>query len=86
MNSLPPTPLDGPRTEAFGWTPSMPDVKESQSFLELVRSVSVYVEDAIDVHHTFEQLRTTAVGHVLQPLVEFLSDKCHHPFILHALM
>lgn len=45
-----------------------------------------YFVDAIEAPYTFEQLRTASKGHILKPLVKSLSDRCHHPGIISALM
>lgn len=45
-----------------------------------------YFQDAIEAPHTFEQLRTASVGHILRPLTKLLSDRCHHFEIVSALL
>ena len=45
-----------------------------------------YIDLIIDSSHTFEQLKTTSSGHVLRPLISSLSDKCHRPTIVAALL
>lgn len=45
-----------------------------------------YFIDAIEAPHTFEQLRTASVGHILKPLIKSLSDTCHNPDIVSALL
>ena len=42
--------------------------------------------DAIEAPHTFEQLRTASVGHILKPLIKSISDTCHHADIVSALL
>lgn len=42
--------------------------------------------EIIEVPHSFEQLRTTTAGHVLRPLINSLSETCHHPEIVKALL
>jgi hypothetical protein len=45
-----------------------------------------YFIDAVDDAHTFEQLQTETVGYKLSPLTSSLSDYCHHPAIVAALL
>jgi len=45
-----------------------------------------YIEDAIMAPYTFEQLRTASMGHILGPLANSLSDRCHHPDLVSALL
>lgn len=102
MFSLPPTPSEGPRTGQSAWAPSLPAIGDDQSFVDVVSSLTGYVRprvvllpllivfryfnEVIDVSHTFEQLKTTSTGHVLRPLISSLSDRCHRPTIVAALL
>ena len=45
-----------------------------------------YINEVIVVSHTFEQLRTAAVGRILWPLVASLSKGCHNRLIVSALL
>lgn len=82
MAPLPQTPLSGvPRP---GLT--LPSIDDNELIAEVVRQLSEYIEDAVVAPHTFEQLRTASVGHILRPLTKSLSDKCHHPDIVSALL
>ncbi len=45
-----------------------------------------YFVDAIEAPHTFEQLRTAAVGHILKPLIVALSDRSQSSHIVTALL
>ncbi|KAL9128287.1 MAG: hypothetical protein Q9217_003018 [Psora testacea] len=45
-----------------------------------------YISDIVEAPYTFEQLRTATAGHILRPLVRHLSDTCHHPHIVSALL
>lgn len=84
---MPQTPLSGgPRTGLFEPQLSLPNIDEDEPLVEVVRELSEYFEDAIEAPHTFEQLRTASVGHILRPLTTYLSDKCHHPDIVSALL
>ena len=86
MFSLPPTPSEGPRTGQSAWAPSLPAVGDDQSFVDVVSSLTGYINGIIDASHTFEQLKTTSAGHVLRPLISSLSDRCHRPTIVAALL
>ncbi|KAI4103795.1 MAG: hypothetical protein LQ339_004127 [Xanthoria mediterranea] len=84
---MPQTPIsEGLRTGQMDWLPPVPLIEDDQPFSEVVRELSQYFVDAIEVPHTFEQLRTASVGNILRPLVGSLSDRCHHPGIVSALM
>ena len=45
-----------------------------------------YINEVITVAHTFEQLRTAAVGRVLWPIISSLSESCHNQLIVSALL
>lgn len=45
-----------------------------------------FFSEAITLPHTFENLRTSAVGRILTPLTSYLADTCHHPAIISALL
>ncbi|KAI4129485.1 MAG: hypothetical protein LQ338_002202 [Usnochroma carphineum] len=82
------------RTSQTECMPPLPDFKEDQPLSEVIRELShfrhlhklEYFVDAIEAPHTFEQLRTASVGHILKPLVGSLSDRCRHSGIVAALM
>ncbi|KAK4150598.1 hypothetical protein C8A00DRAFT_46056 [Chaetomidium leptoderma] len=64
----------------------LPDIKDDDSFRELVKKLSVYIADVILLPVTFEQLRTTGAGDGLRVLVEHLGRNCTHPAIVNALL
>ncbi|KAI9850980.1 MAG: hypothetical protein M1830_006932, partial [Pleopsidium flavum] len=66
--------------------PELPDIDDDQSFAELTRELSLYFVKAIETTHSFEQLRTSSVGHDLRPLITYLSKTVHHPAIVAALL
>ena len=83
----PPTP-ENPRTTGFmeKLEDQVPIIDEHESFSDVVRKLNIYVNRAIDTPFTYEQLRTTVAGHSLKPLLLSLSDDCHHPAIVAALL
>ncbi|GJN76664.1 hypothetical protein PLIIFM63780_000150 [Purpureocillium lilacinum] len=64
----------------------MPDIAEDDSFRNVVRKLSTYFYDAIELPSTFEQLRTTAAGNCIRVLVDHLNDTCTNPAIVNALL
>ncbi|MCJ1414062.1 hypothetical protein MMC32_000387 [Xylographa parallela] len=82
----PTTPSEGPRTGISEWAPSLPDIQEDEPFAEIVRDLSIYIEDIIDLPHTWEQLRGAQGVYLLKPLVSSLYDRCHHHNIIAALL
>ena len=65
---------------------SFPRIRNLTHVHELSWKHLRYIEQAVIAPHTFEQLRTASVGHILGPLTKMLSDRCHHPHIVSALM
>ncbi|KAF2102898.1 hypothetical protein NA57DRAFT_31865, partial [Rhizodiscina lignyota] len=45
-----------------------------------------YFIEAIQVPHSFDDLRTIPHGHALTPLIKSLSEECHNRIIVHALL
>lgn len=45
-----------------------------------------YFTDALPLPTTFDELRTSPHGRVLNPLIAQISDNCHHPAIVSALL
>ncbi|MCJ1474732.1 hypothetical protein MMC13_003392 [Lambiella insularis] len=89
MNTAPYTPTtasEGPRTGISEWAPSLPEIDEDEPFADLVRDLSLYIEDIIDLPHTWEQLRGAQGTHLLKPLISSLYDRCHHQNIVAALL
>ena len=84
---MPQTPgSEAPRTGQTDFFPQTPAFDDDESLAVVIRELSSYFVDAILAPHTFEQLRTALVGHILKPLVTSLSDRCHHPGIVSALL
>ncbi|KAL8824945.1 MAG: hypothetical protein Q9191_004714 [Dirinaria sp. TL-2023a] len=84
---LPQTPpSEGPRTGQSDWLPAPPVIDDHESLTFLCADLSTYFIDVIQAPHTFEQLRTASVGHILKPLITSLSDSCHHLEIVSALL
>lgn len=69
------------------WTEDdVPVIDSRESFTDVVLKLSSYIGKAIDAAYTYEQLRTTVAGQSLRPLISNLSDECHHPAIVAALL
>jgi len=64
----------------------VPVIDSTESFTNVVIKLSTYIAKATDAAYTYEQLRTTSAGHSLKPLISDLSDNCHHPAIVAALL
>ena len=84
---LPQTPpSEGPRTGQSDWLPPPPEIEDNESLTLLCDDLSTYFIDVIQAPHTFEQLRTASVGHILKPLITSLSESCHHLEVVSALL
>lgn len=77
---------EGPRTGQSDWLPPPPAIEDDESLLTLCNDLSTYFIDVVQAPHTFEQLRTASVGHILRPLINALSDTCHHLEVVSALL
>ncbi|KAK5987979.1 hypothetical protein PT974_12115 [Cladobotryum mycophilum] len=64
----------------------LPDIGPEDSFRSVVKGLSEYFVDAIEIPSTFEQLRTTAAGSCLRILLDHLDENCSHPAIVNALL
>ncbi|OAP57309.1 hypothetical protein AYL99_08047 [Fonsecaea erecta] len=64
----------------------VPIIDSRESFSDVVFKLSSYIAKAIDAAYTYEQLRTTSAGHPLKPLIAYLSEDCHHPAVVAALL
>ena len=64
----------------------IPIIDSTESFSDVVYKLSTYITKAIDAAYTYEQLRTSVAGHSLKPLIVRLSDECHHPGVVAALL
>ncbi|KAK7734925.1 hypothetical protein SLS53_007702 [Cytospora paraplurivora] len=76
-----PSPL-GVRSFGSG----LPDIQDGDSFRELIKELSIYINHVVVLPVTFEQLRTTSAGEGLRTLVEHLSRGCSNPAIVNALL
>ncbi|KAF5017064.1 hypothetical protein F66182_11062, partial [Fusarium sp. NRRL 66182] len=64
----------------------LPDIANDDCFRDVVKKLSLYFSDAIELPSTFEQLRTTAAGGCLRVLVDHLAATCTNPAIVNALL
>ncbi|KAK8932246.1 hypothetical protein H634G_04725 [Metarhizium anisopliae BRIP 53293] len=64
----------------------MPDIAEDDSFRDVVKKLSLYFTDVIELPSTFEQLRTTEAGNCVRVLVDHLGQNCTNPAIVNALL
>ncbi|KAJ4270135.1 hypothetical protein NW762_001808 [Fusarium torreyae] len=64
----------------------LPDIAADDSFRDVVKKLSLYFTDVIELPSTFEQLRTTAAGSCLRVLVDHLAATCTNPGIVNALL
>ncbi|KAF9765853.1 hypothetical protein IL306_001778 [Fusarium sp. DS 682] len=64
----------------------LPDIGAHDKFRDVVKKLSLYFVDAIELPSTFEQLRTTAAGAPLRILVDHLVATCTNPAIVNALL
>lgn len=81
----PPTP----RSSRFQFTPTdseIPHIEVDESFQEVVTKLRHYIVKAVDTAYNYEQLRTTIAGQNLRPLVLKLSEDCHYPAVVAALL
>lgn len=64
----------------------LPVIDTQESLTDVVFKITAYITKAIDAAYTYEQLRTSVAGQTLRPLISRLSDDCHHPAIVAALL
>ena len=64
----------------------VPIIDNDEAFTSVVTKLTAYISKAIDAAYTYEQLRTSFAGQSLRPLITYLSDDCHHPAIVAALL
>ncbi|KAL7942688.1 hypothetical protein V8C42DRAFT_331648 [Trichoderma barbatum] len=64
----------------------LPYIGPDDSFRQVVKKLSQYITDAVELPSTFEQLRTTSAGTCLRLLVDHLGDTCVNPAIVNALL
>ncbi|KAM0324922.1 hypothetical protein ACHAQA_007888 [Verticillium albo-atrum] len=72
---------------SLDWDKSMlPDIGVDDGFREVVKKLSVFFAEVIQLPSTFEQLRTTTAGDSLRLLVDHLNATCTNPAIVNALL
>lgn len=64
----------------------VPVIDDHESFQEVVKKLRQYIAKTVDAAYSYDQLRTTIAGHCLRPLVLSLSEDCHYPAIVAALL
>jgi len=64
----------------------VPIIDSKESFSDITFKVFTYIAKAVDAAYTYEQLRTSVAGQTLKPLIANLSEDCHHPAIVAALL
>ncbi|KIW11929.1 hypothetical protein PV08_09202 [Exophiala spinifera] len=80
----PPTPRSN---RALPWMEDdVPIIDSTESFSDVTFKVFTYIAKAVDAAYTYEQLRTSVVGQTLKPLISKLSEDCHHPAVVAALL
>ncbi|KAB5572168.1 hypothetical protein GE09DRAFT_659989 [Coniochaeta sp. 2T2.1] len=63
-----------------------PDIAHDDSFREVIKKLSVFISEVVDLPSSFEQLRTTSAGDGLRHLVDHLSRTCTNPAIVNSLL
>ncbi|KAK1249465.1 hypothetical protein MKX07_002981 [Trichoderma sp. CBMAI-0711] len=76
---------DSPFSARYDYV-ELPYIAPDDSFRIVVKKLSQYISEAIEMPSTFEQLRTTSAGTSLRLLVDHLSDTCSNPAIVNALL
>jgi len=64
----------------------VPIIDSTENITDVVAKISTYINKAVDAAYTYEQLRTTFAGQKLRPLISTLSEDCHHPALVAALL
>ncbi|OIW31900.1 hypothetical protein CONLIGDRAFT_629588 [Coniochaeta ligniaria NRRL 30616] len=80
---------NGPRTPSpfgRGTFGDLPDIEHDDSFREVIKKLSIFISEAVDLPSSFEQLRTTSAGDGLRHLVDHLSRTCTNPAIVNSLL
>ncbi|KAF4967931.1 hypothetical protein FSARC_4624 [Fusarium sarcochroum] len=82
-----PAPREGsPVSIRNDYDRDLPDIAADDKFRDVVKKLSLYFVDVIELPSTFEQLRTTAAGSPLRILVDHLAATCTNPGIVNALL
>ena len=80
------SPVGEQRQQASPIPLPLPRIKSDDSFVEVVKSLSVYFVDEITMPSTFEQLRTTSAENKLRILIDHLVDSVHNPVLINSLL
>lgn len=64
----------------------VPVIDDNASFVTVVSKLMTYICKAVDAAYTYDQLRTSFAGQSLRPLIASLSNECHHPALVAALL
>ena len=62
------------------------DIESDDDFIEVVRSLCVFIEEAIEVPLSYDELKTGPGIQLLGPLTHFLTHECEHEYIVSALL
>ncbi|TVY45355.1 Calcium channel [Lachnellula subtilissima] len=84
--SGPSSPMGEQRQQASPIPLPLPRIKSDDSFVEVVKSLSVYFVDEITMPSTFEQLRTTSAENKLRILIDHLVVSVHNPVLINSLL
>ena len=80
------SPLTLPGHDRFSFHDCLPEIAADDPFRTVIKKLSLYFVDVIELPSTFEQLRTTSAGECLRVLVDHLGETCTNPTIVHALL
>jgi len=64
----------------------VPSIDSDEDFHLVVAKLSRYITKAVDAAYSYEQLRTTTAGQSLRLLVLRLSEDCHYPAVVAAVL
>lgn len=64
----------------------VPSIDATEPFASIVDKLLSYISKAVDAAYTYEQLRTSFAGQSLRPLIASLSNDCHHPALVAAIL
>ncbi|PQE03679.1 ion transporter protein [Rutstroemia sp. NJR-2017a BBW] len=67
-------------------TMKLPIITHDDSFVKVVKALSIFFVDEIVLPSTIEQLRTTSAGNSIRILVEHLVDNVTNPAIINAIL
>ncbi|KAK4940826.1 hypothetical protein LTR10_019098 [Elasticomyces elasticus] len=71
----------------FQWMEDdVPIIDTNESFSDVTFKLFTFFGKAVDTAYTYEQLRTSVAGQTLKPLISKLSEECHHPGVVAALL